>query len=157
MRKKEINYKNKKNYTDLFYYPEISCAEFINLLLRYLYDNGVTEIKEEELSKKLYVYYEEPKYNKIFAAIVKAKNEEKVDICDAIYIQKYFTGCVWWTINFEDILQLNYGEDSYTTKYEEKYNKDIILLLRELANNLSVIYKEEKKEKVIKKTLLINN
>ena len=29
--------------------------------------------------------------------------------------------------------------------------------LRELANNLSVIYKEEKKEKVIKKTLLINN
>ncbi len=139
--------KDLKEYTDMFYEPVLTENQFVSLFLSYLYKRGIRTINEQELTKKLYPYYQNEKYRLLFSDISKDRYDtlsDKVNIYEGIEIEKWWSGGnIMWTSNNPNELHLHYGnyDPSY---YEEKINNpEIIKLLNSIADDFGVRNKIE--------------
>ena len=148
--------KDNNKILDLLYEEKISETSFVVLLLGYLSRRGIKSINKEELSKKLFSYYNDEKYKILFQNISKDRYENKVNISEGLGIIQYFCGLVYSKLSQSNILYLNYGED-YNISQDEKWilDKNIIVLLNELADELSIQMSIENQIFSTKKPVLI--
>lgn len=120
--------------------------DFVGLLLPMLYQNGVYEINETELSKKLFYYYNDPMLNELFLDMQPVRGEKILDIHEAMYNEKFFSGKIWWTSNNPKHLHLNY-EDADTTYHERRLTKYGIQAIQTIAKELANVQEIESKSK----------
>ena len=133
----------RQEYLDMFYESTLTENEFVRLLLPYLCKQGIRTIREDELAKKLFPYYKNEKYKPLFSDLIKDRYEDKVNIANGIYSEKYFSGNIMWTSNNPDSLRLLYGKDFDTSSYEKGIDSRLIELLSNIANDLGARNKIE--------------
>lgn len=136
--------KDQKRYLSHFSEPKFTSGRFVSMLLSGLYQNGVYEINEKELSKKLFYYYQNPNYKELFQDITKERNANRVDIYEAMYNEKYMSGHIWWTSNDSERLHLDYGEGLDSSYYEKYLSENGIKIMKEMIEELATSMKLEK-------------
>lgn len=127
----------KRNFTE---------HDFVGLLLPLLCKNGVHKINEDELIKKLYYYYDNPRFRELFVDICLSMGtflDKKVDIHNGLYREKYVSGCIVYDSMNPSILHLHYDRNMDLSKYESKLSEDGIMLMHEMAQDLAVMNKVE--------------
>lgn len=112
--------------------------DFIRLILPLLCKNGVYEFTEDELSKKLYYYRNNPEFRELLQDFAICQTDKKIDISDAMYSAKYFGGYVKWSSLNSQILQLVYPNDFDTTSYEKKLSDDGVQLINRMAHEFGI-------------------
>ena len=110
---------------------------FVRLLLSYLTRNGVYQVRESDLQRKLYYY---PEFQELFQDICQAKGTlySEVDISDGLYHEKYFGGNIDWSFNHADKLNLMYPFDLDLSACEKKLSKNGLELMKRLAWELAL-------------------
>ena len=114
--------------------------DFVKVLFSYLTNNGVYQVRESDLKRKLYFYYENPEFQELFQDICKARvslNPE-VDISEGLYHEKYFGGNIIWGSSHSDKLNLVYPFDIDLSDYEKKLSKTGLELMKRLAMELTL-------------------
>lgn len=114
--------------------------DFVRVLFSYLTNNGVYQVLESDLKRKLYFYYENPEFQELFQDICKARGSlnPEVDISEGLYHEKYFGGNIVWGSNHSDKLNLVYPFDIDLSDYEKKLSKNGLELMRRLAFELAL-------------------
>lgn len=138
-----------KKYLELFYNPTFTEHEFVATILPLLYNNGVHEIDENELAKKLYYYYINNNYKELFQdiALTRGTIDHKVDIYDGLFREKYFSGCIFWDTMCGQPLNLRYDPNTDLSIYEQNLSDDGKLKIRKMADELSIRIRLEQQSK----------
>ena len=86
-----------QRYLEMFHDPIFTEYEFVAILLPLLCKNGIYQISEEQLAKKLYYYYKNDNYKELFQEIglTKGAIDNQVDIHDGLYREKIFSGSIF--------------------------------------------------------------
>lgn len=142
MKKLDQNTENNiksKNFTE---------RDFVGLFLRLLCKNGVYKIDEEELNRKLFYYYNDPKFNELFQDVCKKRGTlyPEVDIYAGMYFEKCF-GNITWNITKPNLLFLHYKKDADLSLYEDKLSDQGKLLMYKMAEEISTKDKIESQSK----------
>lgn len=124
--------------------------DFVAILLPLLFQNGIYKIKEKELEKKLYFYYQKPEFKELFRNIFPTKNfdEKSINLSDGFYREKYFGCNVIFEQCHSDILHLNYDIDHDFSFYEQLLSSSAKTKIRQLAQELGIRNNIEKNSKV---------
>lgn len=143
-----LNNDNKK-FLESFTEPSFTEHDFIAYLFSLLYKNGVYQISEEQLAKKLYFYYKNRNYSELFQdiALTNSSIENGIDIHDAVYQEKFFSGNVFWSSVNPEILNLRYPQDIDLSYFEKKLSIDGINKIKKIAEELSIQKKVEQQSK----------
>ena len=85
-------------YLEMFHDPIFTEHDFVAILLSLLCKNGVYQISEQQLAKKLYYYYKNEDYKELFQEICLTRGslDNQVDIHDGLYQEKFFSGNIFW-------------------------------------------------------------
>lgn len=144
----ELNNDTKK-YLELFHDPTFTEHEFVAVLLPLLCKNGIRQISEKQLVKKLYYYYKNNEYKELFQDIALARGalDNQVDIYDGLYREKFFSGCIFWDSMRGETLNLRYDPNTDLSIYEKSLNEDGKLKIRKMAEELSIRKKIEQRSK----------
>jgi hypothetical protein len=130
-------------YTKTSYESLITENELVYLLLVYLKQRGVTRIHEDELAKKLFLYFCDDKYCSLFRGIHKDPHDFKVDISRGLYTEKNYSTGIMWDTSRPKRLYLNYNQSSDIPTYEDQIGPKIINLLKSIADDFSIRNKIE--------------
>lgn len=139
MNKIDLHEDMKKN-TCLSKEQRFTEDNFVRLLLSYLTKNGVYQVRESDLKRKLYYYYKNPEFQELFQDICKARGtlNPEVDISDGLYHEKYFGGNIVWGSNHSDKLNLVYPFDVDLSSCEKKLSKTGLELMKRLVLELTL-------------------
>lgn len=140
---------NTKKYMELFHNPSFTEHEFVAVLLSLLCKNGIRQIDEAQLIKKLYYYYQNNDYQELFQdiALTRGSFDNQVDIQDGLYREKYFSGNIFWDSMRGTPLNLRYDINEDLLTYEQGLSEDGKLKIRKMAEELSIRKKVEQKSK----------
>ncbi len=131
-----------KRYLENFTEPKFTDKMFLRTLLSGLYEKEISKITEEQLSRKLFYYYRNPKYQEIFQDIIKSQYENKVNLYEAMQFEKYMSGNISWTSLQPEILYLNYQEKvdfvDYQKNLSEKARKLMNQMIEELVPSMKI-------------------
>lgn len=144
----ELNNDTKK-YLELFRDPTFTEHEFVAILLPLLCKNGIFQISEQQLAKKLYYYYKNNDYKELFSAIALTRGalDNQVDIREGLYREKFFSGSIFWDSMRGEPLNLRYDPNIDLSIYEQHLSEDGKLKIRKMAEELSIRKKVEQKSK----------
>lgn len=144
----ELN-NDTKRYLELFHDPTFTEHEFVAILLPLLCKNGVYQINEQQLMKKLYYYYENNDYEELFRDITLTRGalDNQVDIHDGLYREKFFSGSIFWDSMRGEPLHLRYDPNIDLSIYEKDLSEDGKLKIRKMAEELSIRKKLEQRSK----------
>lgn len=134
-----------QKYLEMFHEPVFTEHDFIAFLLPLLYKNGIYQISEEQLAKKLYYYYKNKNYEELFREIVLSKGslDKEVDIHNGLYQEKFFSGNIFCDSMRGEQLNLRYDPNVDLSYYEQKLSEDGITKIRKMAEELSIRKKIE--------------
>lgn len=132
-----------------FHDPIFTEHDFIAILLPLLYKNGIYQISEEQLAKKLYYYYKNKEYKELFQEIclVRGGLDNQVDIHDGLYREKFFSGNIFWDSMRGKTLNLSYNPNIDLSHYEQNLSEDGKIKIRKMAKELSIRKKIEQQSK----------
>lgn len=144
----ELNNDTKK-YLELFQDPTFTEHEFVAILLPLLCKNGIFQISEQQLAKKLYYYYKNNDYKELFSDITLTRGalDNQVDIHEGLYREKFFSGSIFWDSMCGEPLNLRYDSNIDLSIYEKNLSDDGKLKIRKMAEELSIRKKVEQKSK----------
>jgi len=144
----ELNNDTKK-YLELFHDPTFTEHEFVAILLPLLCKNGVRQINEQQLVKKLYYYYKNNNYKELFQdiALTRGALDHQVDIHEGLYREKFFSGSIFWDSMRGEPLNLRYDPNIDLSIYEQNLSEDGKLKIRKMAEELSIRKKIEQRSK----------
>lgn len=122
---------------------------FVSLLLPLLRKNGIYKIDVNELKRKLFYYYMKEEYSEIFSCLKLSAGTviDEVDIDNGLKYEKLFGSNITWDIERPNILNLNYARDYDLSKYEAKLSNSNVLLMRKMAEEISISLKMETQSK----------
>lgn len=126
---------------------EFTSNDFIGLLLPMLYKNGIEKINEEELSRKLYYYYQNPAFKELFQGFDKNQANDKLDIQEEMYYAKYFNGDILWSPTNAEKLRLDYDYNVDISSYTKKISRNGFLLMQNMINEFAIRYNIESNSK----------
>lgn len=134
-----------EKYLELFKKKNFTEHDFVGLLLPLLCKNGVRKINEDELRKKLYYYYQNPKFKELFIDICLSRGtlDKEIDIHNGLYQEKFFGRNVIWDSMNPNVLHLHYGRDIDLSRYESELSENGILLMHKMAEELGIRNKIE--------------
>lgn len=127
--------------TNLFNKAVYTAEDLISLLLPKLQERGIRKITEEELSRDLYYYSQQPKFKDLFIDISKKKTEDGLDIYNAMFMEKYIACTIQWSDMKPTKLSLSYPNDLNLHSMEQLLTNEGLLLVNTIADELSVKYK----------------
>ena len=138
-----------EKYLEMFHNSIFTEYDFVATLLPLLYKNGIYQISEEQLAKKLYYYYKNKNYKELFQDIVLTKGalDKQVDINDALYREKFFSGNIFWDSMRGEPLNLCYDSNTDLSHYEQNLSEDGKRKIRKIAEELSIQKKIEQQSK----------
>lgn len=136
-------YKDKEGKYNMLSEGKFTKHDFVGLLLALLYKNGVYKIKETELEEKLLYYYKNDDFNEIFQEINLAKDGNRLNLYDALYRIKHFSNSILYDKFDNDILLLKYSDDMVFQRYEKCLSENGKLKIRQMAEELGKIYRNE--------------
>ena len=134
-----------KVYLEMFKNKNFTEQDFVSFLLPLLCKNGAHKINEDELIKKLYYYYANPRFRELFTDICPSRGtlDKEVDIHNGLYREKYFSGCIIWDSMNSNVLHLHYDRNIDLSKYESMLSENGIMLMHEMAQDLATRNKTE--------------
>ena len=132
--KKDTCFSEEKRFTE---------NDFVKLLFWLLIKNGVYQVSESDLKKKLYYYFVNPEFAEIFQDIHKNPLKDEVDISEGLNQEKYFRGNVVWSSKCKDILYLMYPMNMDLTVYDKKLSENGLFLMQRLAYEFALRYNIE--------------
>lgn len=113
--------------------------DFIMLLLPYLYREGIREITECELAKKLYPYYQDNRFEEVFVDIIEDdNNKNRVNITRGMAFTQYFSAAIRCNLNHPENLRLAYGNNYDTSVFEKSVDPKIIKLINVIASEFGI-------------------
>ncbi len=138
-----------EKYLDLFQDPTFTEHDFVAILLPLLCKNGIYQINEQQLARKLYYYYKNNIYRELFQdiALTKGTLNNQVDIHEGLYREKFFSGSIFWDTMRGDPLNLRYAPNVDLSYYEKNLSEDGKLKIRKIAEELSMRKKLEQRSK----------
>ncbi len=138
-----------EKYLEMFHDSIFTEHDFVAVLLPLLVKNGIYLISEEQLAKKLYYYYKNNDYKELFQdiALSKCVFDNKVDIHDGLYREKFFSGNIFWDSMGCESLHLNYDSFIDVSHYEQNLSEDGKIKIRKMAEELSIRKKIEQQSK----------
>lgn len=141
------NYTQK--YLEMFHNPKFTEHDFVAILLPLLCKNGVYQISEQQLAKKLYYYYKNNSYKELFQEIVLTKGslDNQVDIHEGLFREKFFSGSIFWDSMRGEPLNLRYDPNIDLSYYEQNLSDDGKIKIRKIAEELSIRKKIEQQSK----------
>ena len=122
---------------------------FVGLFLSLLRKNGIFKVDVNELKRKLFYYYIKEEYLEIFRCLKLSTGTvtEEVDIDNGLKYEKLFGSNITWDVDKPSILNLNYDRDCDLSKYEKKLSNHSVLLMRKMAEEISINLKMETQSK----------
>ena len=138
-----------QKYLEMFHNPIFTEHDFVAILLPLLCKNGVYQIDEYQLTKKLYYYYENKEYKELFQEICLTRGslDHQVDIHDGLYREKFFSGNIFWDSMRGETLNLSYDSNIDLSHYEQNLSEDGKRKIRRMAEELSIQKKIEQQSK----------
>ena len=138
-----------QKYLEMFHDPVFTEHEFVAILLPLLCKNGIHQINEKQLAKKLYYYYKNYNYKELFQEIglTRGALDNQVDIQDGLYREKFFSGSIFWDSMRGEPLNLRYDPNIDLSHYEKNLSEDGRIKIRKIAEELSIQKKIEQHSK----------
>ena len=133
-------YESMKKNTCLSKERRFTEEDFVRLLIFYLTQNGVYQVRESDLKRKLYYYYINPQFQELFQDICKARgtSNPEVDISDGLNHEKYFGGNIVWSSYYSDKLCLVTPCNIDLSSYERKLSENGFELMKRLVLELAL-------------------
>lgn len=114
--------------------------DFVKLLFWLLIKNGIYQVHEMDLKRKLYYFLENPEFKELFQDVHKSSDPSvfEADISKGLIHEKYTTGNVLWDSKHPEILYLMYPMNMDLSLYEKKLSKNGFILMKRLAYELTL-------------------
>ena len=118
---------------------EFTEYDFVAVLLPLLYQNGITQVNEDELEKKLLGYYVDGNNKELFQNLNRKFNvfQMRVSLYTGLYKEKYVAGNVKFEQRHSNILYLDYPSDYDFSEYEKALSEDGKMRIRKIAKEIA--------------------
>lgn len=125
--------------------------DFLKLYLSIMVLNGQNPIFDNnELEEKMYRFYKNEKYSKLFKKIYLKENSKSVNLNGSIKACYSNNLLLMFYKNFEFKSIVNFSYEDALNMIN-KYNKEQILLMQELCSNIIGLNEKEKIKQIVKK------
>lgn len=120
--------------------------DFIRLLLVLLRQYGVYRVNDKELQKKLFYYYKNPYFKKLFEEIniTAIENQKIVDLHRGIQKEKMLREIIWMDLIHANTLNLRDTSEINLEQYKQLLSNDANSKIQQIAQELGIIREIER-------------